>query len=264
VLCLSSPAVGLVNLLVTMLVKPHVLPRMDFSKGIPQEMSTLVVVPSLLTNPERVAELLSGLEIRYLANRDKNLYFGLLKISPKRSWRSCRRMSNYCYLAHNGIEASEQKLPGSVFFLFPRRRKWSSQDEIWRGYERKRGIIGELNLLLRGGSKSSFSQITGNVTILPGIKYVITVDEDTKMPYDSARILAETMAHPLNRPRFDENKRYVAEGYSILHPRLSASMPEADRSRFIKLFGGEPGIDSYTREVSDVYQDIFGEGSFFR
>ena len=164
--------------------------------------------------------------------------------------------------AHNGIEALNQKYPGNVFFLFPRRRKWSSHDEIWRGYERKRGIIGELNLLLRSGSESSFSRITGNVSILPGIKYVITVDEDTKMPYDSARLLVETMAHPLNRPRFDEHKRYVAEGYSILHPRLSASMPEADRSRFIKLFGGEPGIDSYTREVSDVYQDIFGEGSF--
>ena len=262
VLCMSSPAVGLVNLLVTMLVKPHVLPRMDFSKGIPQEMSTLVVVPSLLTNPERVAELLSGLEIRYLANRDKNLYFGLLTDLTEAKLEVMPEDEQLLLLAHNGIEALNKNYPGSVFFLFPRRRKWSSQDEIWRGYERKRGIIGELNLLLRGGSKSSFSQITGNVTILPGIKYVITVDEDTKMPYDSARILAETMAHPLNRPRFDENKRYVAEGYSILHPRLSASMPEADRSRFIKLFGGEPGIDSYTREVSDVYQDIFGEGSF--
>ena len=262
VLCMSSPAVGLVNLLVTMLVKPHVLPRMDFSKGIPQEMSTLVVVPSLLTNPEGVRELLLGLEIRYLANRDKNLYFGLLADLTEAEQEVLPEDEQLLLMAHDGIEDLNKKYPGNVFFLFPRRRKWSSQDEIWRGYERKRGIIGELNLLLRNGSEDSFSPITGNVSILPQIKYVITVDEDTKMPYDSARLLVETMAHPLNRPRFDEHKRYVAEGYSILHPRLSASMPEADRSRFIKLFGGEPGIDSYTREVSDVYQDIFGEGSF--
>ncbi len=262
VLCMSSPAVGFVNLLVTMLVKPHILPRMDFSKGIPQEMSTLVVVPSLLTNTEGVAELLLGLEIRYLANRDKNLYFGLLTDLIEAEQEVLPEDEQLLLTAHNGIEALNKKYPGNVFFLFPRRRKWSSQDEIWRGYERKRGIIGELNLLLRSESENSFSRITGNVSILPGIKYVITVDEDTRMPYDSARLLVETMAHPLNRARFDEHKRYVAEGYSILHPRLSASMPEADRSRFIKLFGGEPGIDSYTREVSDVYQDIFGEGSF--
>ena len=110
--------------------------------------------------------------------------------------------------------------------------------------------------------KIASSLITGNVSILPEIKYVITVDEDTKMPYDSARLLVETMAHPLNRPRFDEHKQYVVEGYSILHPRLSAGLPEIDRSRFVRLFGGEPGIDPYTREVSDVYQDLFGEGSF--
>jgi hypothetical protein len=117
-------------------------------------------------------------------------------------------------------------------------------------------------VLLRGGQKNSFSEITGDESVLPGIKYVITVDEDTKMPYDSARLLVETMAHPLNHPRFDEHKQYVAEGYSILHPRLSSGMPETENSRFVQLFGGEPGIDPYTREVSDVYQDIFGEGSF--
>ena len=260
--CMSSPAVGLVNLLATMLVKPHVLPRMDFSRGVPEELSTLVVVPSLLADPERVTDLLLGLEIRYLANRDKNLYFGLLIDLTDAEQEVLPEDEQLLLLAHNGIEALNEKYPDGVFFLFPRRRKWNSQDEIWRGYERKRGIIGELNSLLRSGSEDSFSAITGNVSILPGIKYVITVDEDTKMPYDSARLLIETMAHPLNRPRFDEDKKFVAEGYSILHPRLSAGMPEADRSRFVKLFGGEPGIDSYTREVSDVYQDIFGEGSF--
>ncbi len=261
VFCLSSPAVGLVNWLATLLVRPHALPRMDFSSGIPQRLRTLVVVPSVLTGPEKVVDLLEGLEVRHLANQDMNLYFGLLTDLRDAEQQVMPEDEHLLLMARQGIEALNEKYH-DVFFLFPRQRRWDSKEGIWRGYERKRGILGELNSLLRAGSENSFSLIAGDVSILPGIKYVITVDEDTKMPYDSARLLVETMAHPLNRPRFDEHKQYVAEGYSILHPRLSAGMPEADRSRFVRLFGGEPGIDPYTREVSDVYQDVFGEGSF--
>ncbi len=262
VICISSPAVGLVNWLATVLVSPHALPRMDFSLGIPQELRTLVVVPSVLTNPEKVKDLLEGIEVRYLANRDTNLHFGLLTDLVDAGQEVVPEDEHLLILARQGIEALNKKYHASSFFLFPRLRRWDSEEKIWRGYERKRGILGELNSLLRGGSENSFSKITGDISILAGIKYVITVDEDTRMPYDSARRLVETMAHPLNHPRFDENKQYVAEGYSILHPRLSSGMPDADRSRFVKLFGSEPGIDPYTREVSDVYQDIFGEGSF--
>ncbi len=262
VICLSSPAVGLVNWMATLLVRPHALPRMDFSSGIPEELQTLVVVPSVLNSPEKVIDLLEGLEVRYLANRDPNLHFGLLTDLGDAEQEVVPRDENLLLAASRGIEALNEKYHDSIFLLFPRRRRWNPKEKIWRGYERKRGILGELNSLLRGAAENSFYMITGDVSILPEIKYVITVDEDTKMPFDSARRLVETMAHPLNRPRFDEQKRYVMEGYSILHPRLSAGMPEADRSRFVKLFGGEPGIDPYTREVSDVYQDIFGEGSF--
>ena len=262
VLCLSSPAVGLVNWLATLLVKPHALPRMDFSSGIPHKLRTLVVVPSVLSSSEKVVDLLEGLEVRYLANRDKNLYFGLLTDLVDAKQETMPEDEHLLLLARQGIEALNEKYHDNIFYLFPRKRKLNSEDGTWSGYERKRGIIGELNSLLRGGPESSFFPIAGNVSILPEIKYVITVDEDTKMPYDSARLLVETMAHPLNRPRFDEHKQYVVEGYSILHPRLSAGLPEIGRSRFVRLFGGEPGIDPYTREVSDVYQDLFGEGSF--
>ena len=262
VLCMSSPAVGLVNWLATLLIRPHALPRMDFSSGIPQELRTLVVVPSVLTSPEKVEDLLEGLEVRYLANRDINLYFGLLTDLRDADQEVMSEDEHLLLMARRGIEALNEKYHDSIFFLFPRKRRWIPGDRIWRGYERKRGILGELNSLLRGGSADSFSSIAGDVSILPEVKYVITVDEDTRMPYDSARLLVETLAHPLNRPRYDENKRYVTEGYSILHPRLSVGLPGADRSRFVALFGGEPGFDPYTREVSDVYQDIFGEGSF--
>jgi len=262
VLCMSSPAVGLINWLATQLIRPHALPRMDFSSGIPQELRTLVVVPSVLNSPEKVEDLLEGIEVRYLANRDINLYFGLLTDLRDAEQEVMPEDEHLLLMARQGIEALNEKYHDRIFFLFPRQRRWNPEDRIWRGYERKRGILGELNSLLRGGSGDSFSSIAGDVSILPEVKYVITVDEDTRMPYDSARLLVETLAHPLNRPRYDENKRYVTEGYSILHPRLSAGLPEADRSRFVALFGGEPGIDPYTREVSDVYQDIFGEGSF--
>ena len=261
-ICISSPAVGLVNWLATLLVSPHALPRMDFSLGIPRELRTLVVVPSVLTNSEKVKDLLEGIEVRYLANREINLHFGLLTDLRDSGIEVAPEDEHLLLLARQGIEALNKKYHASSFFFFPRLRRWDSEEKIWRGYERKRGILGELNSLLRGGSENNFSKITGDISILAGIKYVITVDEDTRMPYDSARRLVETMAHPLNHPRFDENKQYVAEGYSILHPRLSSGMPDADRSRFVKLFGSEPGIDPYTREVSDVYQDIFGEGSF--
>ena len=262
VICISGPAVGLVNWLATLLVRPHALPRMDFSSGIPEELRTLVVVPSVLTSPEKVMDLLEALEVRYLANRDINLYFGLLTDLGDAKQEVVPEDEHLLKMARQGVEELNEKYHDDIFFLFPRQRVWDLKEGVWRGYERKRGILGELNSLLRGGSENSFSIITGNVSILPKMKYVITVDEDTRMPYESARRLVETIAHPLNRPRFDEHKQYVAEGYSILHPRLSSGMPEADRSRFVRLFGGEPGIDPYTREVSDVYQDIFGEGSF--
>jgi cyclic beta-1,2-glucan synthetase len=262
VLCMSSPAVGLVNWLATLMVRPRALPRMDFSSGIPQKLRTLVVVPSVLSGPDKVEDLLEGLEVRYLANRDINLYFSLLTDLRDAEQEVMPEDEHLLLMARQGIEALNEKYHDKIFFLLPRQRRWNPEDGIWRGYERKRGILGELNSLLRGGSGDSFSSIAGDSSILPGVKYVITVDEDTKMPYDSARLLVETLAHPLNRPRYDENKQHVTEGYSILHPRLSSGMPEADRSRFVRLFGGEPGIDPYTREVSDVYQDIFGEGSF--
>ena len=130
------------------------------------------------------------------------------------------------------------------------------------GYERKRGKLAELNLLLRGEGHDRFSLIVGDVARLSGVRYVITLDADTELPRDTARQLVAVMAHPLNTPRFDERKRRVDGGYGILQPRMATTLPGANRSRYAQLYGSEPGIDPYTRSVSDVYQDLFGEGSF--
>ena len=130
------------------------------------------------------------------------------------------------------------------------------------GYERKRGKLEELNSMLRGGSKDRFSLVIGKTEVLPFVKYIITLDTDTQLPRDSARQLVGTMAHPLNRALYNENKKRISEGYAILQPRVAVSLPGTNRSRYARLYGSEPGIDPYTRTVSDVYQDVFGEGSF--
>jgi hypothetical protein len=129
-------------------------------------------------------------------------------------------------------------------------------------YERKRGKLGELNALLRGDGADAFSDLVGDPTVLAGVRFVITLDTDTQMPRNAARLLVATMAHPLNRPRFDPEKGIVVDGYSILQPRVGVSLPGAGRSWFSRLFSGDVGIDPYTKGISDVYQDVFQEGSY--
>ncbi|MFH1228120.1 MAG: cyclic beta 1-2 glucan synthetase, partial [Planctomycetota bacterium] len=169
-------------------------------------------------------------------------------------------------LAQKGIQRLNDKYAGdtnNIFFLFHRPRLWNQQEQVWMGYERKRGKIEDLNALLRDtGPQNRFSLIVGDISILRTVKYVITLDTDTQLPRDAARLLAEAIAHPLNRPQFDPKKKLVTQGYTIIQPRVEASMSAASRSLFSQLFGGEPGIDPYTLAVSDVYQDVFCEGSF--
>ena len=154
-----------------------------------------------------------------------------------------------------------------MFYLFHRPRRWNAKARIWMGHERKRGKLGDLNSLLRGGRPDGFSLIVGATAILSQVKYVITLDTDTQLPRDAARQFVGAMAHPLNAARFDEpgkdtSREVVTSGHGILQPRVSVSLPGTNRSRYARLYGGEPGIDQYTRTVSDVYQDVFDEGSF--
>ncbi len=150
------------------------------------------------------------------------------------------------------------------FFLFHRPRLWNPTVKRWMGYERKRGKLADLNRLLREGYNKSnaFSLILGNITTLPKLRYVITLDTDTQLPRDAARQFVGAMAHPLNRPVYDPDRHIISRGYGILQPRMAATLSAANRSRYVQLYGSEPGIDPYTRSVSDVYQDLFGQGSF--
>ena len=266
----SHLGVGLVNWVATLLVSPHRLPRMDFSEGIPREFRTLVAVPTMLVSPRNVARLTEALEVRYLANRDENLRFCLLTDFRDAPQQTMPEDESLLQLAEAGIQALNEKHNGQwsgserddIFFLLHRPRVWNAQEQVWMGYERKRGKLGDLNALLRGGSSDGFSLIVGDPSLLIGTKYVITLDTDTLLPRDAAHQLVGTLAHVLNHAQIDERRKIVTEGYGILQPGVAVSLDQGGQSWFVRLCAGEPGLDPYTRAISDVYQDVFHEGSF--
>jgi cyclic beta-1,2-glucan synthetase len=261
----SQLASGVVNWLATLLAAPHSLPRMDFSMGIPPEARTLVIVPTMLVSSQNIEDLIESLEVRFLANRDDNLHFGLLTDFQDASEEILSEDEPLVQLARQRIEALNEKYKnakGDTFFLFHRPRQWNPREGVWMGYERKRGKLAELNALLRGGSPDRFSLVVGNTSALMNVTYVITLDTDTQLPRYAARQLVGAMAHPLNRPLYDEGRQAVVAGYGILQPRVAVSLPGTNRSRYARIHGSDPGIDPYTRAVSDVYQDLFLEGSF--
>ena len=264
-ICAAGPSLSLVNWATTTCVAPRPLPRMDFSEGIPAESVTLVAVPAMLSSAAHVDLLVETLEIRFLANRDDNLLFGLLTDLPDAEERISPPDKALIDLARRKIEELNGRYTGpsgAPFFLLHRGRRWNEHEGLWMGQERKRGKLSDLNALLRGDAGDRFDLVVGQVERLQTVKYVITLDTDTQLPRDCARLLAGTMAHPLNRARYDKRLGRVVEGYGILQPRVAASLPGAGPSLYMRLNGSEPGIDPYTRAVSDVYQDLFGEGSF--
>ncbi|MFA5941620.1 MAG: glucoamylase family protein [Sinimarinibacterium sp.] len=264
-LAASQLASALTNWLATLLIAPQLLPRMDFSRGLPPDLCTLAVVPTLLGSAQDVEDLLEALEVRYLGNRDPYLHCGLLTDFPDAQQETLAGDEPLLRRARTGIEKLNEKyrsVGSGGFFLFHRPRRWNPSERLWMGFERKRGKLAELNALLRGRGSDRFSLVVGDVEALATVRYVITLDTDTTLPRDSVRQFVGAMAHPLNRPRYDERRRVVCGGYGILQPRLAASLSGAARSRYAQLYGSEPGIDPYTRSVSDVYQDLFGEGSF--
>ncbi len=264
-ICSSQLAISLVNFFSTLLVKPNLLPRMNFSREIPVGASTMVVIPALLTRVEEVENLVEALEVRFLANRHNNLYFGLLTDFTDASLETLPEDQLFLDLTAKRIKELNKKYKrekNDLFFLFHRPRKWNPQENAWMGYERKRGKLSELNSLLRGEHKGFFSLIIGDQSIFPKIKYVITLDADTQLPMGSAWKLIGTMAHPLNHAWYNEKKKRVTKGYGILQPRVNVSLPDITDSLYARMHGNEPGIDPYTRASSDVYQDLFAEGSF--
>jgi cyclic beta-1,2-glucan synthetase len=261
----TQGGVDLVNNMVTALMKAQSLPKIDFSKGVPKEATGLVVIPTLLLNESQVRELFDELEARYLSNQDPSIHFGLLTDLPDAPVRPLDESTNPLALLaaqcvdHLNAKYSHEK--GGAFFLLHRHRVFNSRQGVWMGWERKRGKLLDLNSFLLH-QHDSFPLKIGPLEALEHVRYVITLDSDTQLPRGTAARMIGTMAHPLNQAIIDPKLRIVTKGYGILQPRVGVSVSSAARSRLASLYSGETGFDIYTRAVSDVYQDLFGEGIF--
>ncbi|MFL5561875.1 MAG: GH36-type glycosyl hydrolase domain-containing protein, partial [Gemmatimonadaceae bacterium] len=264
-------AVNIVNQLVAAFLPPRVLPKLDLTRelGVPAEYRTAVVIPTLFGSVEAVREALDTIEVQYLANREPNLHFAILSDFTDSPTEHRDGDEAIVAAAVQGVQALNARYAGgdqTAFYLFHRPRLWNPQQGSWMGWERKRGKLAEFNRVLRqsdgGRPGSAFTTVIGDVVLLRSVRYVITLDSDTVLPPDAAPNLIGTIAHPLNRAVYDETLGRVVRGYGILQPRVGVSLPSAHRSLFAAIHSGHPGVDPYTTAVSDVYQDLYGEGSF--
>jgi cyclic beta-1,2-glucan synthetase len=261
-------AVALVNRSVTRGLAATIIPGLALRDGIPPKLRSMVVVPTLLTTPAAIREHIERLEIHYLASPDLELYFALLSDWTDAPTEHAEGDAALFELAVEGIARLNRvhgpAPAGERFVLLHRRRIWSSGQKQWMGWERKRGKLHELNQLLRGSAQTTFLGPDGGPpAVPPDIRYVITLDTDTRLPRDAVRRLVGKMAHPLNRPRFDAASGRVLEGYAVLQPRVAPSLPMgSEGSVFQRVFSSASGIDPYAAAVSDVYQDLFGLGSY--
>lgn len=267
----SEWAVSLVNLLLTRRLPPWRLPKLEFREGIPPEFATLVVVPSLLTSRKDIQGLLDRLEMHYVANPEPALRFALLTDFTDASAERMPNDDELLECAVVGIRELNDRYGTAgrrPFYLFHRARQWNEREQVWMGWERKRGKLSEFNRLLHGDALTSYSVREGDLAALFDAngrakeQFVITLDADTQLPMRAARRLIGTLAHPLNFPQLHASGRCVTHGYSIIQPRISVPLSEGQRSRFAQIFANSKGIDPYSTAASDVYQDLFGEGSF--
>ncbi len=265
----SDLAIALTHRFVTWFMGPRRLPKLELAGGVPTELRTLVVIPMLLTDESEIHEAVQRLEVHYLANADPELRFALLSDWPDSTVESLPGDGALVELAQAAIrQLNDGHGPaaggGDRFWLLHRRRVWNEREGVWMGWERKRGKLRELNRLLRGATDTSFQPPPpGFPEAPPGVRYVITLDADSHLPREAARRLVGTIAHPLNLPGFDPAASRVVEGHAILQPRVTPVLPEMGWGTLFQLvFSGPRGVDPYAFAVSDVYQDLFGEGIY--
>ncbi|MCE3270711.1 MAG: hypothetical protein K0S57_1108 [Ramlibacter sp.] len=260
-------AISAVNQVITAWLPPRTLPKLDLrgKAGVPAEFRTAVVVPTLFDSVEAVQEALANLEVQFLANRGANLHFAVLSDFTDAATETVEGDDAIVAAGVEGVRALNARYaPGTddAFYFLHRPRRWNPRQGAFMGWERKRGKLAQFNRFLRGGADDAFSVVVGAVEPLRKVRYVITLDADTVLPPDAAPDLIGALAHPLNRAVYDEASGRVVRGYGILQPRVGVSLPSAHRSRFAAIHSGHPGVDPYTTAVSDVYQDLYGEGSF--
>ncbi|MGA8235044.1 MAG: glucoamylase family protein [Candidatus Sulfotelmatobacter sp.] len=259
----SQSAVQLMHYLVAALLPAEILPKLDYSEGIPDDCVTLVAIPTLLLSEKQVRGLVEDLEVRFLGNHDRNIHFALISDLPD-SDESSPEANPLIDLCANLIRELDGRYSGKQmgsFFLLHRHRVYNRREKGWMGWERKRGKLLDLNNLLRG-EYDSFPVKVGDLSILPKVRFVLTLDSDTELPRGAAHRMVGTMTHPLNQAIIDPKKNIVVAGYGILQPRVAVSVQSTARSRLAAIYAGETGLDIYTRALSDAYQDLYGEGSY--
>ena len=262
-------AMALVQQAIMHEVRPRIVPALRLKSGVPDEARTLVAIPALITSKASIDELIGRIEVHHLATHQTNVFFALLT-----DWKDADHEllpADLDLLAHAraGIAELNSRHPGpSVdeprFYLLHRGRRWNEGERCWMGWERKRGKLHELNGLLRGATDTSYLVDPAARPAWPvRTKFVITLDSDTRLPRDAATRLIGKMCHPLNRPVFSQTQQRVVDGYAILQPRVTPTLPTEDvPSLFQQLYASHGGIDPYAGAISDIYQDVFAEGSF--
>ena len=261
----SDIAVGLVNRFIIAGLPPRHLPRLELKDGVPETLSTFVVVPTMFVSEAGVKEQIEQMEIRYLSNPGGHVRFALLS-----DWSRCgagndaERSAVAEHSRYSGVAALNAKYGEQRFFVFHRKRLWNPSEGKWMGWERKRGKLHEFNRLLRGAADTSFLPIDGKPAVAPpGVCYVITLDADTKLPMGVVSQLVGVAAHPLNQPVFDPGTQCVVDGYGILQPRVTPTLPQRqERSMFHRIFAGASGTDAYSSSASELYQDLFALGTY--
>ncbi len=265
----SDLAIALVNRTVADVLGPRPLPRLDLEDGVPSRLRTLVVVPTLLASEADVEAQVGSLEVHYLGNREGDLRFALLSDwldAPAEHVPGDDELLSAAAAAIDRLNEryGEAAGGGARFLLFHRQRRWNEAEGCWMGWERKRGKLHELNALLRGSTTTGIL-MTGRAASTPpkDVRYVVTLDADTRLPRGAVGRLVGTIAHPLNRPTFDSLAGRVTQGYGVLQPRITSTLAaEHDASIYQRSYSGSAGIDPYASAVSDVYQDLFREGSY--
>ena len=245
-------------------IKPKLIPKLDFTKGIPKQYSTMIIVPTILKSKENVEELFDKLEVYYLANKSENMYFTLLGDCTCSSKELEEFDEEIIRTGKEKIQKLNEKYRANenIFNFIYRKRLWNSKENSFLGWERKRGLILEFNCFLLGKKENTFKYNSFLGKRLPDIKYIITLDSDTNLVLDSGKELIGAMAHILNKPVVDKNRNVVIEGYGIMQPRIGVDIDSSRKTIFTKIYAGMGGIDSYSGAISDLYQDNFGEGTF--
>ena len=259
----SQSAVEVMNYLTTALLHPRILPKLDFCEGIPNDCVTAVVVPTLLLNEKQVHHLVDDLEVRYLGNTSPNLHFALLTDLPDSAETPNHDdpLVDLCQELIRGLNEKYSANGFSAFAMFHRHRVYNPREGVWMGWERKRGKLLDLNQLIKG-EYDSFPVKVGDLSLLQRVRFVLTLDTDTELPRGTAHRLVGALAHPLNQAIIDPRANMVTAGYGILQPRVGIGVTSAARSRLASIYSGQTGFDIYTRAISDVYQDLNGEGTF--